>query len=84
MSLVFEDPPKPVTAWEQRLAPLMEYPGRWVNLTETYGVVPGRDTVTKLRGRKVNVPPGEWSFTATGVASSEPAQLFARYDGPRR
>lgn len=81
--IVWEDPETTATgscssAWVDRLAPLMDCPGRWANLGEYTNA-----TVTLLKQGTLRAPAGRWEFT--GRRRDRPkgrAFLFARYLGP--
>jgi hypothetical protein len=84
--IVWEEPAQISTRraqkWSERLAPLMEQPGRWArvgNVSRSSAWAVARQLATGTKPR----PPGRWEFAARG--SKEDATrglIYARYLGP--
>ncbi len=83
VEVIWEEPPRLTRrayvgrqVWTDRLAPLMEGPGRWA-MVHTYKTVgAAASTASQLRrGMVVSVPTGTWEFAARGP------KVYARYLG---
>ena len=79
MQIVWKDPPARVSrsTWAERLAPLVEHPGRWAMIQE--GTL---SRINGLRSRLVRVGAlrGHYEFR-THKVSDDSSELYARYVG---
>lgn len=71
-------------AWEKRLAPLIDRPGKWVDLGEWHS-----STKSRLSSRNTRIPPGRWEFKwgrefSDGLSASKRHNLYGRYVGPEK
>jgi hypothetical protein len=78
--IVWEDPPlresyRPPGKWPQRLAPLVEHPGRWARVYEAPSAKTAYSTTANLKSGAYKIPPGRWEFKTRG------ARVYAQYLG---
>ncbi len=76
--VIWQEPPK--TAWQERLEPVLEKPGKWARVQETSTVEYAHNLAWKLRNRVLNVPEGEWGFKSGKYKDG--GAVWARYLGP--
>lgn len=84
--IVWEDPGPSASGlgqWVERLQPLVEAPGRWARVKEFKSQGAASSTMSQLKRRQRQMPPGEWEFVTRGLPDGRGA-LYARYIGPRK